>query len=42
MKGGRSSMERTRGNEPYKYAMGGIEHYNYSGIVKVNKLLEEL
>lgn len=42
MKGGIITMDLTRGNEPYKYAMGGIEHYNYSGIVKVNKLLEEL
>ena len=22
-------MDLTRGDEPYKYAMGGVTHYNY-------------
>ena len=35
-------LDLTRGTEPYKYAMGGIEHYTFCVDVKVqNCLLNE-
>lgn len=33
------SIDLSRGDEPYKYTYGGMEHYNYSYQIKVSNLL---
>lgn len=33
-------LDLTRGDEPYKYAMGGEEHYNYTFIAKEGEILK--
>ena len=35
-------LDLTRGDEPYKYAMGGEEHYNYAIIDTTNNILNTL
>lgn len=39
---GVSTMDLTRGNEPYKYAMGGEEHYNYGGSFLIDNFLNKI